>query len=479
MWKKWANPPYIFKFRVWVYSVKNPDQIMAGAKPELSQMGPYTFDKKMENRVVTSGNGTVTFKRIAVYTFNESDSCQTCILGNRVWIPNMVYQKFVEAASTNDLKMAASTLISQTAFLAVEVGELLFEGYKDPFLDKICEIFLMNFVCESILDLPDRIGLFFEANNTGRGTYEVKDGTSRAEDLGKLVSYDGRNMTEAGWWSDENARILRGTEGSLFPPFIQKTDRIYVFVIELCRSIWLEFDKEVVVHGINAYRVKMPEEVMDSSREENKGFCNPTEKILFPSQNETEEHCLPKGLLEVSKCQRSNPPIVISMPNFLYADDEVKNSIIGLNKSDPITDSIYVDIEPRTGVVLYAQRRSQVNVELWSGVNLTFPVNLSKMRSALVPIIAVHDDAFIDDESLYELKSELFDAEWWAYTMAKLLLALSFIALVLAALVTLYWSGVVKDLCRMRKKSKIVATKNGLPPYRPNTRSQSIAYGMS
>lgn len=51
MWKKWANPPYTFKFRVWVYSVKNPDQIMAGAKPELSQMGPYTFDKKLENRV--------------------------------------------------------------------------------------------------------------------------------------------------------------------------------------------------------------------------------------------------------------------------------------------------------------------------------------------------------------------------------------------------------------------------------------------
>ncbi len=34
-----------------------------------------------------------------------------------------------------------------------------------------------------------------------------------------------------------------------------------------------------MVHGINAYRFKMPEEVMDSSREENKGFCNPTEKV--------------------------------------------------------------------------------------------------------------------------------------------------------------------------------------------------------
>lgn len=60
------------------------------------------------------------------------------------------------------MRAAATTLLSQTAFLEVEVGELLFEGYKDPFLDKVCEIPFMNFVCDSILDLPDRIGLFFE-----------------------------------------------------------------------------------------------------------------------------------------------------------------------------------------------------------------------------------------------------------------------------------------------------------------------------
>lgn len=35
------------------------------------------------------------------------------------------------------MRAAATTLLSQTAFLEVEVGELLFEGYKDPFLDKV------------------------------------------------------------------------------------------------------------------------------------------------------------------------------------------------------------------------------------------------------------------------------------------------------------------------------------------------------
>ena len=150
------------------------------------------------------------------------------------------------------------------------------------------------------------------------------------------------------------------------------------------------------------------------------------------------------------------------MPNFLYADDEVKRSIVGLNKSDPIADSIYVDIEPVNlfalnvflpsfpsssilydslfiKTILYALKfliflfsedwssalrpktvsgecgdvvwsQSNLSVRLfsetfsWSKITDIFRVNLSKMRSALVPIIAVHDDAFIDDGSLYELK---------------------------------------------------------------------------
>ncbi len=142
----------------------------------------------------------------------------------------------------------------------------------------------------------------------------------------------------------------------------------------------------------------------------------------------------------------------------------MKNAIIGLNKSDLIADSIYVDIEPvilfflnvftefsifsictilnlfiqtificskishfwiffsdnRSGALRPKTVSGECGNVVWSQSNLSvrlfsenfsrnkimniFRVNLSKMRSALVPIIAVHDDAFIDDESLYELK---------------------------------------------------------------------------
>ncbi|ETN71150.1 CD36 family protein [Necator americanus] len=442
MMESWMHPEYKILFKIFVHSIKNPDEIMEGAIPELSESGPYTFNRFITNKVISHNDGVVKFKRYSTYVFNETESCQTCILGNRIWIPNMIYQKFVEAASTTGMRAAATTLLSQTAFLEVEVGEFLFEGYKDPFLDKVCEIPFMNFVCDSILDLPERIGIFFESNNTADGVYEINDGVENPEDLGKIVSWNGKK------WSSANARLIRGTEGMLFPPFLKKSDRIYVFISQLCRSVWLEFEKEVECEGVPAYRFVLPPEVFDPTIPENDGYCNPTDKKFFASQNETDD-CFPAGLLEVSKCLRSQPPIMISLPNFNYASDEVRQSVKGLNSTDPERDSIFVDIEPRLGAVLRAQRRSQVNIEMWKGLDLVFPVNLNKTRSSLIPVLTIHEDAEIDPGTLDLIKNQLIRTEWWAHSITTALagagLAMMLIAVVYAVLKSDFLRAVKSD----------------------------------
>ncbi|VDO13078.1 unnamed protein product, partial [Haemonchus placei] len=132
------------------------------------------------------------------------------------------------------------------------------------------------------------------------------------------------------------------------------------------RTIWLEFEKEVEYEGVPAYRFIVPPAVFDPKIPENDGFCNPTDKKFFESQNETDD-CFPEGLLEISKCLRSQPPIMISLPNFNFAPEEVRQSVKGLNSTDPERDIILVDIEPRLGAVLRAHRRFQVNIEMWKG----------------------------------------------------------------------------------------------------------------
>ena len=54
-----------------------------------------------------------------------------------------------------------------------------------------------------------------------------------------------------------------GTDGEQFGPFIAKKERKWIFSREMCRSIWLDFDEEVEVNGILAYRYRPPFSVLD------------------------------------------------------------------------------------------------------------------------------------------------------------------------------------------------------------------------
>ncbi|KAI6177366.1 Lysosome membrane protein 2 [Aphelenchoides bicaudatus] len=405
---KWTNPKYAIKTRIWTYSVKNPDDVINGSKPIVKTMGPYVFDQKHRREIISNENGTVKFKHFKTYYFNEEDSCRECFLHNRIWIPNMIMQKFIEAASKPATSAASAALIVQTPFLEVEVSELLFDGYVDPFLEQVCSIPFVSFVCESILDLPDRIGLFHGKNGSSPGIFEVDNGErDGGESLGKIISFNGKKQMPEHWWSTEEARLMNGTEGSLFKPFITKEDKIEVFSADLCRSLKLTFKEEVQYGGLTAYRFVLPAENFDYSLPQNQGFCYDNGKTFYDEQKNST--CLPNGLLDISKCQKGEPPIVISMPNFLYTPDYVQNSIEGMRKPNPDLDEIQVDLEPRLGAVIRAQRRFQINPcgreKTWRGLDL------SHFKNSIVPLISIEEYAEIDDETMSIIKENLIDME--------------------------------------------------------------------
>lgn len=63
------------------------------------------------------------------------------------------------------------------------------------------------------------------------------------------------------------------------------------------RSIYMEFEKDVVVKGIPAYRFTPPRSVLASKEENpaNEGFCI------------TPKECLGTGLVKVSPCRKGKP----------------------------------------------------------------------------------------------------------------------------------------------------------------------------
>ena len=66
---------------------------------------------------------------------------------------------------------------------------------------------------------------------------------------------------------------IKGTDGSQFPPGLDKDKRLWMFVSDLCRSIWVDYETEVEVQGVKAYRYRPPKDVFDMSNGDNFCYC--------------------------------------------------------------------------------------------------------------------------------------------------------------------------------------------------------------
>jgi len=81
-------------------------------------------------------------------------------------------------------------------------------------------------------------------------------------------------------------------------------------------------------------------------------------------------------------------------------------------------------------------------------------VNLGKMRSCLIPVLVVHEDAEIDDETLAIVHSELLGMERLGYSSSKFIMGVS-LAVLLAAVVLLFLKTPLRSRCCARKERVI------------------------
>lgn len=80
---------------------------------------------------------------------------------------------------------------------------------------------------------------------------------------------------------------IKGTDGTQFPPGLDKDKRLWMFVSDLCRSIWVDFEEEVKVQGITAYRYRPPKDVFDMGNPDNFCYCPDFLECACPTGNFT------------------------------------------------------------------------------------------------------------------------------------------------------------------------------------------------
>ncbi len=88
--------------------------------------------------------------------------------------------------------------------------------------------------------------------------------------------------------------MINGTDSTIWHPDASKTELIYSFMNDICRSVHLKFNQtRRNLFGIDTYQYKLPTDLF-ANTSDNEGFCLPdkTQKL----------NCLPDGLFSLSSC---------------------------------------------------------------------------------------------------------------------------------------------------------------------------------
>lgn len=198
-------------------------------------------------------------------------------------------------------------------------------------------------------------------------------------------------------------------------------------------------------YDLNEFNKNFVDEHINSNNNHPRNFVELKNlyKERFPPQ------CRLNGILDISYCKKA--PIIVSAPHFYKADALLVHSVEGL-KPDAKLHKTFVDIEPRTGIVIRAARRAQINIELTphhsvapfktlqtviSNINSNYNNyhshdSFNDYNGLILPILWLEETASVDEANANLLKSKLINKIKMFKAILMVLLNLSCIALTLS-----------------------------------------------
>uniref|UniRef100_A0A3Q0SDW2 Scavenger receptor class B, member 2a n=1 Tax=Amphilophus citrinellus TaxID=61819 RepID=A0A3Q0SDW2_AMPCI len=386
VFESWKKPPPPVYMQYFFFNVTNVNEFLQGAKPEVNQIGPYTYrwEYRYKDNVTMVENG----RMVAAYNTKSFVFLREKSVGDpavdsitTVNIPAWAVMNKVKGsfwrASMVSIWMNS---IGSGLFTTRTVDELLW-GYEDPLLAR---------VAASSPEVEKVFGLMYKKNGSNDGEFIYHTGEQNYMDYGRIETWQGQRQLT--FWNSNYSNSIVGSDGSAFHPLLNKNERIYIFTPDLCRTIYMEFEKDVEVKGIPAYRFTPPPSVLASKEEnpDNEGFCV------------TPKECLGTGVLKVSPC-RKGAPVVASFPHFYLADGKYAAAIEGMSP-ERTHHQTFLDLNPTTGVIVRAHKRAQVNVLLQRVPG--FPTTRT-LNETVFPVMFINESVVIDDESAARVRKLL------------------------------------------------------------------------
>ncbi|CAG0903273.1 unnamed protein product, partial [Darwinula stevensoni] len=232
-----------------------------------------------------------------------------------------------------------------------------------------------------------------QLNGSSDGLYLVGTGDNGPEDFADIKLWRGEPFHYKRPWRTDECNMINGTDGTIFPPFLDENSVLYVFTPDLCRAVFFTYEREVEFRRIPGLRFIVNSDVLEDPaiNLDNQCFCL------------SDGTCLKAGALDLSECL--GVPVVMSTPHFYLGSEEYFNKSIveGLEPRKEWHET-FVDLEPLTGIVLNAAKKLQVNLKLRPVEHYPSFANVTEM---LFPIFWVNESASLDQKLADDLYNRI------------------------------------------------------------------------
>ncbi|XP_049860593.1 sensory neuron membrane protein 2-like [Schistocerca gregaria] len=401
--ERFVQLPQPLLYKVYLFNVTNPDEVEQGAKPVLQQVGPYVYEEWRRRRDVTRmANGSLDYRLETTYHFSperspglSEDDEFTYLNVVMVGIVVQVSEDYSSLLSMVEPVLSELVPGGAQLFQRASARQLLWSGV--PTVD--CRGNLSAVATLACGALPSLLpatvqqtepgvyvfSFFGFKNGTSKQWWRVDSGVEDVRTLGSVISYD--NSSRLKVWSPSNSPCneIRGTDSTLFPPFITPNDTIYIFAHDICRSMHAEYEGEQDVSGVHGLRFVASGSLL---RRGGPNACTCPDG-----------RCLATGAISVRECFRA--PIAVSFPHFYQASPEYLQYAEGLSPNKELHET-FVVIEPETGTPLVGAKRLQFNMK---AVRVSQVPALRNVSDGLFPLLWVEEGVELEEKQLSQVRA--------------------------------------------------------------------------
>ncbi|KAG5323823.1 SNMP1 protein, partial [Acromyrmex heyeri] len=345
----WEKLPQPLDFNIYVFNITNPNDIASGAKPIVQELGPFHYDlyRDKEDVVDREEDDTVEYSLRQLWYFNEEKS---------------IMSENVEIYAFHPLMIAITLIIQRDRPSTMGVISIKIHAHNQ-------RNFNVHLILNSFLKISKNL-IYFTNGTRMPERIRVYRGIKNYKDVGRVLTI--ANSTKLKMWFGNPCNDIRGTDGTIFPPFLNKEKEIWVHSLDICRSIGSYYLESGKVQGFKTLHYTA--DLGDPSEDEDvRCLCQES------------EGCMPKNIFNADPCK--SVPLRISLPHFYNSDPRYLEMIEGVNPI-PEKHRMTFNFDPLTGTPIKAYKRIQFNVIVGPIPKLRL---MKSFPEALFPLFWVED----------------------------------------------------------------------------------------